>query len=85
VLHLLNVHGSHADLQSEYGAEFGTDAPVKLLDRLYHGMPKYVHGGEGLGGGDMSRGLDSLHEKHVLSVMCIKLMAGDLYTYACIL
>ncbi|GFR40455.1 hypothetical protein Agub_g1013 [Astrephomene gubernaculifera] len=26
-------------LQSEYGAEYGSEAPVKLLDRLYHGLP----------------------------------------------
>lgn len=24
-------------LESEYGAEYGSDAPVKLLDRLVHG------------------------------------------------
>lgn len=27
-------------LQSEYGSDYATDSPVKLLDRLYHGMPK---------------------------------------------
>lgn len=27
-------------LQSEYGAEYGTQSPVKLLDRLYYGFPQ---------------------------------------------
>jgi len=27
-------------LQSEYGSDYATDSPVKILDRLYHGMPK---------------------------------------------
>jgi len=27
-------------LQSEYGSDFATDSPVKLLEKLYHGMPK---------------------------------------------
>lgn len=27
-------------LQSEYGSDYTTDSPVKLLDRLYYGMPK---------------------------------------------
>ncbi|MEW5317074.1 MAG: hypothetical protein WDW38_008405 [Sanguina aurantia] len=27
-------------LLSEYGSDYGTDSPVKLLERLYHGFPK---------------------------------------------
>lgn len=27
-------------LQSEYGGDYTTDSPVKLLDRLFHGFPK---------------------------------------------
>lgn len=27
-------------LMSEYGANYMTDAPVKLLERMYHGTPK---------------------------------------------
>ncbi|KAG2424070.1 hypothetical protein HYH02_015249 [Chlamydomonas schloesseri] len=36
---LVFTAASEPYLQSEYGAEYGSDAPVKLLDRLYHGFP----------------------------------------------
>ncbi|GLI60058.1 hypothetical protein VaNZ11_001910 [Volvox africanus] len=37
---LVFTTASEPYLQSEYGSDYGSDAPVKLLDRLYHGFPK---------------------------------------------
>lgn len=31
---------SEAYLQSEYGTDYGTQSPVKLLESLYYGYPK---------------------------------------------
>ncbi|KXZ44654.1 hypothetical protein GPECTOR_64g148 [Gonium pectorale] len=36
---LVFTTASEPYLQSEYGSDYGSDAPVKLLDRLYHGFP----------------------------------------------
>lgn len=48
--------------QSEYGEEFATDSPVKLLERMYHGMPKcaWEHGEKSCGR------IDRVHRGHGL-------------------
>lgn len=37
---LVFVVCSEAYLQSEYGTDYGTQSPVKLLESLYYGYPK---------------------------------------------